>query len=474
MTLGTKLTLLGLAVLIVAAPRAICAKEIAETSKLAVPLLRAGSDDDITGTADFRSSKGNSRFRVRIKNGPASHALHIIVGGVNRGSVMTSSKGSATVQFQTGTVMGKSRELDFDPRGREIEIEDVGDDKLLTSDTGDDSHPPGTAIDERTNLASTGVQPGASGHATFRERKGEQEFTVEIEDVTDGVYDLFVDGVLQGTITVVAGRGEIDFSNNLDFDPFGKLIQVSQSGAVILTGTLLAGAPGVNVCTPAETDTALTNTGLDPDASGHAKLKVGDDCEREFDVEIEDLPVGDYDLVVAGVVRGTISVVSTLDGTEGEIEFSSDSDDPDELPLDFDPAGATIEIKQGPNVFLTATAGAPNPGTCDAVDTELDLIGSGADANAKGKSRFRQDVNCDRDFRVEVENLPVGSYELAVGSIVRGSIAVTIVNSEEFGEIEFDNEPDRPGELLLDFDPRGQLVEVRQGATVFLSVTMPN
>jgi hypothetical protein len=74
---------------------------------------------------------------------------------------------------------------------------------------------------------------------------------------------------------------------------------------------------------------------------------------------------------------------------------------------------------------------------------------------------------------VEIEKLPLGDYELVVGGIVRGSIPVVLVNGEPVGHIEFDTDPDEPGEILLTFEARGQLVEVRQGATVFLSVTMP-
>lgn len=471
MTLRLKLTLLSLVALSMVAPRGADAREIQEASKLSIPLIRSGGDDDVAGKADFKSKNGASRFQLKIKKGPPNEELELKVGGVSRGFFMTNKKGAAKVQLFGGSSLG------FDPRGREIEVEDENDDKLLTSDD-DGSLPFGSKVDERVNLLSTGVQPGASGHATLRVKKGRAQFNVEIEDVTDGAYDLIVDGITRGTIDVASGEGEIEFGDDsggppLDFDPLGKLIQVSQGGAVILTGTFLAGAPGVSVCTPGESSTALNSTDLAPGASGHVDLKIEDDCEREFEVEVEDLPVGDYDLVVAGIVRGTIPVINVTGGTQGEIEFSSDPDDPGELPLDFDPTGTTIEIKQGDNVFLTATAGAPGPGSCTVVDTEPDMTNTGADADAKGKARFRQDGDCDRNFRVEVEKLTLGNYELVVGGIVRGTIAVMLDNNEPVGHIEFDTEPDQPGEVLLTFDPRGQLVEVRQGATVFLSVTMP-
>ena len=50
--------------------------------------------------------------------------------------------------------------------------------------------------------------------------------------------------------------------------------------------------------------------------------------------------------------RAAISVSETDDGTEGEIEFSDPQDD--DLLLDFDPLGATIEVFDGETLILSA------------------------------------------------------------------------------------------------------------------------
>jgi hypothetical protein len=69
----------------------------------------------------------------------------------------------------------------------------------------------------------------------------------------------------------------------------------------------------------------------------------------------------------------------------------------------------------------------------------------------------------------------VGTYEVVVGGIARGSLEVVDTGLGEIeGEIELDAAPDEPGEALLDFDPRGALVEVRQGGTVSLSASFPD
>lgn len=430
------------------------AKEIAETSKNKIPLNSSGP---ATGSIDFSTKGGHSKFRLKIKSGPANETVHLLVGGVSQAAFETSGNGSLNVTLVDDAI-------GFDPRGREIEIEDESDDTILSNSTGT------AAVDERANLTPTGVQPLASGHATYRLKKGVAQFNAEIEDVTDGTYDILVDGVARGTITTVAGTGELEIEG-ATFDAVGKLIQVLLNGEVILSGTLLASAPGVSACTPAETTTILTALA---GGSGDARYRIRDDCRRDFDVEIEDVPVGDYDLLVAGILRGTIHVAVQPDlSVEGEIEFSTELDEVGELPLDFDPTGATIEVVQGTNVFFSATGGTATTGTCTIVDSEVDFSNVGPIGSAKGKSRLRQDVDCGRDFRVEVEKLPVGSYSLNVDGLLRGTISVVVSNSDTFGEIEFDTEPS-PGKLLLDFDPRGLTVEVQQSSNVFLTVTMPN
>jgi hypothetical protein len=95
----------------------------------------------------------------------------------------------------------------------------------------------------------------------------------------------------------------------------------------------------------------LTNTGVYPDASGDARLEPRMD-RSDFSVEIEDVPVGPYDLRIGGSVVGTIEVQMFPDGSvEGELEFR-DPVEPGKLPLDFDPRGQQIEVFEGSTVIL--------------------------------------------------------------------------------------------------------------------------
>ena len=89
---------------------------------------------------------------------------------------------------------------------------------------------------------------------------------------------------------------------------------------------------------------------------------------------------------------------------------------------------------------------------------------------ASGKLKF-EELPGRTEFSAEAEDLPSGAYALFVDGIQRGTIAVATVAGGTNGELEF-RSPVEPGKVLLDFDPRGKVVQIRQGASVFLSATL--
>ena len=131
---------------------------------------------------------------------------------------------------------------------------------------------------------------------------------------------------------------------------------------------------------------------------------------------------------------------------------------------------------QGATTFFSGVfgEGGTGPSICEPTETEVPLLNTGPISQAKGKARFRVRDDCDEDFRVEIEDLPLGTYTLEVGGLAVGTIAVTVVDGEAEGEIEFDTDPDEPGEVLLDFDPRGALIRILQTGTTFLERVFPS
>jgi hypothetical protein len=173
---------------------------------------------------------------------------------------------------------------------------------------------------------------------------------------------------------------------------------------------------------------------------------------------------------VGGVLRGTITAELDDDEVEGEIEFESGDDDSEELPLDFDPRGLLIEVKNGLGTFFSHNFGsgsASNGTSSQPVDVELPLFNTGAAVGATAEMEFKRDDDGEESFEVELEDLPVGNYELWVGETQRATISVENSESGTHGEVEFEDSP-KPGEFPLDFDPRGELVTVvRNGVTYF-------
>lgn len=90
-----------------------------------------------------------------------------------------------------------------------------------------------------------------------------------------------------------------------------------------------------------------------------ATIEWSEDSEdgyREFEIEIDELPAGDYTLFVGGENRGVIEVRADDgdDDAQGEIEFYSDGRE-GALALDFEVFGELIEIKQGETVVFAFT-----------------------------------------------------------------------------------------------------------------------
>lgn len=250
------------------------------------------------------------------------------------------------------------------------------------------------------------------------------------------------------------------------------------------------------------------------DGSGHARFESYPN-HVEFEVETEGLPDGEYRLYVGMHDRGGFSV---QDG-HGEIKFSSPSEDGHRL-LNFEPRGQRIEIHDNMGAVLSSfenrmgeddhsqyrgghgnghghdddhdyacddesgmggghgggMGGHHGGDDCveegDFIEVEVDLENTGVLVEAEGEAEW--EMNSHRiKFSVEIEDVPVGDYPLHVGGSEVGVIRTFgMHNGEVFGRISF-RDPEVYGMEHLDFDPRGQKIEVLQGASVILEVDFP-
>jgi hypothetical protein len=226
----------------------------------------------------------------------------------------------------------------------------------------------------------------------------------------------------------------------------------------------------------------LENTGADLDASGKVEWRSQKDRVR-FKVEAEDLDPASYDVVVAGIVEATLEVAMNSKGSEGEVEFRNPAQAGKQL-LDFDPRGQLVTIERAGVVYLQVVlpnvssggggggSGGGGGGSSSKARIKVGFVSTGADSDASGKVDWRSEDGRVR-FNVEAEDLDPASYDVKVGGAVKASLEVNAIGSVgSAGEVEFRN-PVEPGKLLLDFDPRGQLVTIERAGTIYLQVLVP-
>ena len=279
-----------------------------------------------------------------------------------------------------------------------------------------------------------------------------------------GTLEMEFDSCTEGTAffnTMIQGVGSGSFA----VERLSDLFNTSCSG-------------GISDDTPSDIGVMEERIGLIPardgvTGSGHADFEERPD-RTEFSVEAENLADGSYRVIVGGIDRGELVIAMGI----GETEFRSPVE-AGKVLLTFDPRDQLIEIHDGQGAVLTSGEGVIGVGGDNdveidfgttSIEVELNNTGIYPEASGDAKLEPRDDRT---DFSVEVEDVPIGSYTLRIGGNEVGTIVVVQLQDGSIeGEIEFRN-PVEPGKVLLDFDPRGQQVDVLEGATVVLEVLFP-
>lgn len=74
---------------------------------------------------------------------------------------------------------------------------------------------------------------------------------------------------------------------------------------------------------------------------------------------MHEIPAGNYEIVVDGTVRGTITLAGEGNEAEGEIEFVTALIDGDDVLLDFDVIGLPRSVRQQGADYFTGTVPTP-------------------------------------------------------------------------------------------------------------------
>lgn len=355
-----------------------------DSSVIKLALQNTGADPDAAGSLLSVLKSKSSTVKISASRLTPGQDYVLTVGDSAEAMLVADKKGRIAATFSTKP--GRSKPLlGFDPRGQLVALRD-GTNSILEAIVSGPAEPAGIVVDERAKL----TRLSGSGEAEVRyqvQRGGRRFFIVKIERAEPGEWSLFVNGIARGSI-LVSGRQTTVFFDSapgrtsrrlLDFDPRGQVVDLALGANLVFTGSLEAKANNVNSASPSLTQTFIPSTGIDPDGTARVKYRVDPDARRKFSVELEDVPAGAYELLANGAVQGVINVVATVDGTEGEIEFSSRDDDGDELPLLVDPMTATFVVKSADAVYFegklagasTGTGGRPGtpPGDGSAPDS---------------------------------------------------------------------------------------------------------
>lgn len=454
---------------------------VADSGSIRTQLTISGTDLDARGTVSGTFGTTRSTMTVTASKLDPTASCEFIVDGIVEGVGTSSRTGLLTLRFRAPDYRGYQR-LDFDPRGKSMQLKVNGATVLsgVFSGNGED---PKTTVSESARLKNlvSGSKSRASASYT-RSSSGVATFSVAVASAPMSPITLLVNGQQEDQPIVVnrTGSGVIRFRSSsssngylplLD-DPRGAKIDLIQNGQSFFSGQMLPQAFGANLARRNAILLPIPAVTQPPVGFAKAKWSVDERARRKFSVELENAPVGGYDFLVNGVPQGLINVINRTVGTKGELEFSSSNDDSTELPLTFDPLGATIAIAQGgvtlfQSVYDPTTLNTRPPAEV-ASNLEEFLGSTGIVPFAKAEAKYEVDSSGRHRFKVEIEDVPVGTYSLRVGSIHRASIRAALINGRVEGEVEFRSVVE-PRKILLNFDPRGQLIEVLspEGAILF-------
>jgi hypothetical protein len=462
----------GFCLLLALAPIAVKAED---SSTIRLRLQNTGLDADASGSVQSTLNPRRSTFTVQVEHLTPATSYAFLVGSIPEATINTDSRGQARLLFAS-PARRNVRLLDFDPRGKEVSLLQ-GSNVVLKAVVSGFGEPEGISISENAGIVSIEDNGGRATSRYQVSQSGKRTFVVSLANISGEDWNVYVDGVPRGAIDRRGRSGRLAFDDNpspneelLDFDPRGRVVDIAQGTNLVFSGPVRARGQGASSDVLVTRGALIPSTGVDADGIARARFRVDKDARRRFSVELEDVPAGGYELLANGIFQGTINVATSANGTEGELEFSNSSDDASELPLTFDPMTAAFIVRQGDVVFFQGPlTNMPSSLTNGPALLREALTSTGADADASGDAKFEVDDRGRRKFSVEIEDVAVGSYELWVGSVRRGTIVAQLKDAQVKGKLEFSSSNDDAGELPLRFEPLGQLIEVRAGSTIYFS-----
>jgi hypothetical protein len=239
----------------------------------------------------------------------------------------------------------------------------------------DDHHDEDDEIEQKVNLTpGAAATSGSSARVELQSMAtGKLELKIRGNGMPAGDYGIVIGGVVRGTLKMRVDeyddtRGKIEFeTGNIDDDELplnfpvaGEALSIVQGGNTWFSGTIpTPPAPPV----PGDDDhhdhtfiQILTRAaGVPVEAKAEAEIDVGLAGVIVFEVEVEGIEAGTYEVTVGGIPRGSITVVAYPDRTRGELRFETEPEGPEEILLDFPVVGLPVTITQGTTLYFSGT-----------------------------------------------------------------------------------------------------------------------
>ena len=216
----------------------------------------------------------------------------------------------------------------------------------------------------QTQLLGTGVLPGARGKVTYGQNDT-IELEVEIEDVPDAVYAVWIDAGLRGELQVEDGHGSLeleseagDGATGLGFVVQGSVIDVRLGEDTVLATTCPGSVPEAlgkfKQERRSETKLRLNlhNTREDLDARGLVGWVAKSNGREVLKIGVLDLSPGEYTVLVDGQDRGSFMV--TVKGKAKVTYDTQATPGGPKLLLDFTVTGTLLEIADSKAVVQLA------------------------------------------------------------------------------------------------------------------------
>jgi len=364
---------------VLVAPLAASAREDSNI-RLFMERVAAGNEKGMLGSY---LAPGSAELRVHVIH-LAPNLEHILLGdGVEVARFTTNASGDAEVRVDLFKTGGGTTPT-FDPRGKFVSVNDGVNDVLAAwvyADPADD--PRLTRIKETTGLAREAATQGAVDARYDALPSGGARLAIALRGVAAGDYDVIVDGVSVATVTAnpsgfafvdlrvgpgggngnANGKGRPHMHRGaLSGNPRSKVIEIEQAAVVQFSGEMLAQIPGLGVCTASSMSANLNPVPAQTSGTGSVALGVETSCDRHMTLTLANLAAGDYDLLIANVDVGDITIPDSGSGTGSAMLAFDEDPDPalSELPM---PAGvvtgASIAIQEkmplGTDVVMSGT-----------------------------------------------------------------------------------------------------------------------